>query len=196
MLSTASLLATILAVGFMAGEWPTYPVAKAPAELQPLIQHADLVIVSLQSAVLRELNAAIAEGGPEHALKSCHVEPAALALAVSRHEGVTAGRTSVRLRNPRNVPPVWAAAIVAQQQATAARDAGGFVVDLGERVGVLRPIVEQTMCAACHGPADRIPPSVKVAIAARYPADRAVNFNVGDLRGWFWVEVPKQARAR
>jgi hypothetical protein len=29
-----------------------------------------------------------------------------------------------------------------------------------------------------------------VALAARYPDDRATGFAPGDLRGWFWVEVP------
>ena len=28
------------------------------------------------------------------------------------------------------------------------------------------------------------------------PADRAVGFKAGDLRGWMWAEVPKQAAGR
>ena len=196
MISTGSALATVLAASLAASEWLVYPVAQAPAVLRPAIQRGDLVIVSLQSSVLRELNAAIAEGGPEHALQSCHIEVLAAARTVSQREGVEAGRTSARLRNARNAPRPWAADIVARHDGRAARDTDGFVVDLGDRVGLLRPIVEQPMCAACHGPADKISPAVRAALAARYPADRAVNFDAGDLRGWFWVEVPKQPRAR
>ena len=195
MILTASLLAATMLAGLIAAEWPTYPVAQAPVAWRPAIQHADLVIVSLQSAVLRELNAAILQGGPEHALRSCHLEAAAVAVAVSRREGVAAGRTSARLRNARNAPRPWAAPIVARSDGKAA-DAGGFAVDLGDRVGLLRPIVAQQVCAACHGPANKIAPAVKAAIAARYPSDRAVDFDTGDLRGWFWVEVPKQTGAR
>ena len=192
MIFTASLVAGLMAAGLTAREWPTYPVAQAPAVLRPAIQRGDLVIVSLQSAVLRELTAAIARGGPEYALKSCHVEAAALALRVSRREGVAMGRTSARLRNARNAPPPWAAPIVARYDGNAARDVGGFVVDLDDRVGLLRPIVEQQICASCHGPAAKIAPGVKAVIETRYPSDRALNFAAGDLRGWFWVEVPKQ----
>ena len=32
-------------------EWPTYPVKEAPAELRPAIQHGDLILISLQSAM-------------------------------------------------------------------------------------------------------------------------------------------------
>jgi hypothetical protein len=83
---------------------------------------------------------------------------------------------------------------VARHSASRFRDVDGFVADLGERVGLLRPLVEQSMCAACHGPVDRISPSVRAAIATRYPDDRATGFRDGDLHGWFWVELPKHQR--
>jgi Protein of unknown function (DUF3365) len=56
----------------------------------------------------------------------------------------------------------------------------------------VRPIVEQPQCAACHGPEPTIALPVLTAIRNRYPADRAVGFKDGDLRGWFWVELPKR----
>jgi hypothetical protein len=32
---------------------------------------------------------------------------------------------------------------------------------------------------------------VRQALLQRYPEDRAIGYAEGDLRGWFWVEVPK-----
>jgi hypothetical protein len=193
MMMIATLLAAALATVPIAGEWPTYPVAQAPAAWRPAVQRGDLVIVSVQSAVMRELRAAMAQGGPGHALTACHLDAAAAALTASRREGIAVGRTSARLRNARNAPPPWAVPIVARYDGKAAGDAAGFVVDLGDRVGLLRPIVEQSMCAACHGPAAQMAPAVRASIAARYPSDRAVGFDTGDIRGWFWVEIPKRA---
>jgi hypothetical protein len=46
-------------------------------------------------------------------------------------------------------------------------------------------------CLGCHGPAASIQPMVKEAIAARYPADRAVGYAEGDFRGFLWVEAAK-----
>ena len=191
MASLLTVFATLFAVQLTAG-WPTYPVGGAPPDYRPAIQRGDLVIITLQSAIMGELRDALAEGGPEHALQSCHLDAAGVALRIQQREGVRAGRTSARLRDPRNAPPVWAADIVARHSDSRFRDLDGFVVDLGNRVGLLRPMVEQPMCAACHGPADRIAPSLKTAIAARYPADRALEFRDGDVRGWFWVELPKR----
>ena len=74
------------------------------------------------------------------------------------------------------------------------RSVEGFAVDLGDKVGVLRPIVERPMCAGCHGPAEQLHPAVKLALTERYPADRAVGFVDGEIRGWFWVEMPKVPR--
>jgi hypothetical protein len=72
-----------------------------------------------------------------------------------------------------------------------ARDVDGFVADLGNRVGVLRPIVHRPMCNACHGPSERLDAAVRAALQVRYPADRATGFRDGEIRGWFWVELAK-----
>ena len=31
----------------------------------------------------------------------------------------------------------------------------------------------------------------QAVLAKEYPADQATGFKENDLRGWFWVEVPK-----
>jgi hypothetical protein len=75
-----------------------------------------------------------------------------------------------------------------------ARDVDGFAVDLGGRLGVLRPIAERPICAGCHGPAVDLSAAVRSALRLRYPGDRAIGFADGEIRGWFWVELPKQPR--
>jgi hypothetical protein len=192
MTTIGSLFAAVIAGGLFVAGFQTHAVDSAPAELRPAIQRGDLVIVSVQSAVLGELRARLAEHGPEHALRSCHLDSAAVAMRIAHREGVRVGRTSARLRNPRNAPPSWASDIVASHTVPQARKVDGFVVDLGDRIGLLRPIVEQPICATCHGPASRLSPAVKAEIARWYPADGATGFEEGDLRGWFWVEVPKR----
>ena len=171
----------------------TWPIGKAPAEWRPAIARADLVVISLHDALRRELTHALAQGGPAFAIKACHIDVVGLTRRMGGHGGIAAGRTSDRLRNPANAPPAWAAALVAASGVRRlARDTDGFVVDLDRSLGVLRPILHQRMCDSCHGPADRFDPAVQAMLAARYPGDRATGFVEGQLRGWFWVEVPKQ----
>jgi mono/diheme cytochrome c family protein len=63
-------------------------------------------------------------------------------------------------------------------------------VDLGDRVGVLRPIATAAPCLQCHGPSDSVSPETAAFLSTAYPGDRAVGFAEGDLRGFFWAEAP------
>ena len=175
---------------------PVYPAAQAPARLQPMLRHADLIVVTLQDALLSELHRRLEAFGPAEALSACHLAAIPVAQRAARYEGITVGRTSARLRNATNAAPAWAAPIVERYADQPRASVDGFVVDLGGRVGVLRPIREQPICASCHGPERTLSPGVRARLAKRYPEDRAVGFHDGDIRGWFWVVVPNTPRER
>jgi hypothetical protein len=119
------------------------------------------------------------------------VDSEAVSGRVARNEGIATGRTSDRLRNPTNAPRPWAAPLVKANAGRRVSDVDGFAVDLGSKVGVLRPIVLQPMCSACHGSADQLSTEVRQMLADRYPQDRATGFIGGEIRGWYWVEMPK-----
>ena len=194
MLRTAGLCAVLAAASLQAqSDLPagTWRIAAAPVEMREPVARADVIVVALHDALRRELTGALAQGGPAFAINSCHIDVVGVIHRISRETGVVAGRTSDRLRNPANAPPAWARSLVAGKQGHAALDSGGFVVDRGGTVGVLRPIVQHRMCISCHGPIDRLDPAVRAALAARYPADRATGFFEGQIRGWFWVELPR-----
>lgn len=170
----------------------TYPIKDAPAALRPAVQRADLIILSIQDAALLELTRLLAEGGPARAVQVCHMSATALINRLAREEGIAAGRTAARLRSPTNAPKPWAAPIVARYADGKAAAVDGFVVDLGSRIGVMRPIAQRPVCSSCHGLEEQLNPRVRDELKDRYPADRATGFKEGDLRGWIWVEVPKE----
>ena len=172
--------------------FPTYKISQAPPELRREIQRADLVIVELHDVMLAELSREMDRGGAAVAIRACHVDTTSAAYRAAREEGINVGRTSDRLRVPTNRPRSWADPIVTEYAGTRASNVEGFAVDLGDRVGVLRPITERPVCAACHGDLGTFDSRVRAELADRYPSDRALNFRTGDLRGWFWVEVPKK----
>jgi hypothetical protein len=190
-LVAAGLMTTMLAAQT---EFKSWPMSQAPADLRSPISRADLVVVAMQDAALRELQDALARRGAAGAVSFCHLDATAITQRVGREEGVVAGRTSDRLRNPTNAPKPWAAPLVRAYAGRPARSVDGFAVDLGDKVGVLRPIVERPMCAGCHGSAEGMDPGVKLVLQNCYPADRAVGFTDGEIRGWFWVEMPKRPR--
>jgi hypothetical protein len=169
----------------------TYPVAQAPEAFRDAVQRGDAIVGSMRTALLAELSNEMRRGGAEGAVKVCHLEATAVTQHVARKQGLAAGRTSHRLRNPTNAPRPWAAPIVASHAGKPIEGVEGFVVDLGDRIGLLRPIGVGAPCTGCHGPREQLAPAVLKELADRYPGDEATGFKEGDLRGWFWVEVPK-----
>jgi len=173
-----------------AQELAIVPIAQAPDSLRPAIDTADEVFTEIRKAHVTESTRAMASGGPGGAINVCHQSSAEVIERVKREKGFDVGRTSDRLRNPTNVPKPWMAATVKKYAGARAGSVEGFYVDLGDRLGVMRPIAEEPICAGCHGPADRLEPGVRKELSERYPADHATGFRTGDIRGWLWAEVP------
>ena len=136
--------------------------------------------------LLGRLAEAMAAGGPAAAIDVCAEDAPGIAARVAEEFGVRIGRTSFRLRNPANAPPAWVEPAVLARRGGSAR----FVGPEGT-IGVLEPIMVMPTCLGCHGHADQLAPGVAEAVAARYPEDRATGFDAGELRGWFWIEVPE-----
>ena len=167
-----------------------YPEGEAPPELASHVKRADGALLALRTTLLETLTTEISRGGAAGAVEVCR-DVAQEVTAKASRDGVEVGRTSHRLRNPANAPRSWAREIVADHAGTKAEDARSYVADLGDRVGVLRPIGVVEMCTSCHGVEGALDPQAKERIAAAYPADEAVGFEVGDLRGWMWAELPR-----
>jgi hypothetical protein len=139
----------------------------------------------LASELMGELTAAMDAGGPAEAIVVCGSKAPAIAAQVSEDYGLRIGRTSHRLRNPDNSAPDWAQAVIAEQVGEPTYLAGP-----GGEFGALLPIRLKAECQMCHGPQDQIDGDLLATIVEIYPEDQAVGFEEGDLRGWFWIEVP------
>jgi hypothetical protein len=141
----------------------------------------------LGKTLLNELTSATAQKGFPEAVAVCNTVAPQIAEKVHTDKGVAIGRTSFKLRNPDNKPPTWAEPFVEARAAepTVMRSTAG------DKLAYLAPIKMGELCVNCHGPADKLAEGVPEKIAELYPQDQATGFNPGDLRGWFWVEVPE-----
>lgn len=150
------------------------PKAKAIAAKDALVER-------LSGQLVR----AMSTKGPAAAIEVCSNEAAKIAEAVGEKHGVKIGRTALKLRNPANEPPEWVKPLLEEPSAEPQ------IVELpAGHTGVLLPIKLQAKCMTCHGPTDQIPDAILAQLAEHYPNDQATGFQVDDLRGWFWVEVP------
>jgi len=169
-----------------------YPLRAPPPSLQAAASRADQAIERFRQRVTREYMEEVARRGPAAAVDALHAVDPPIAVDVLQETGCEVGRTSGRLRNPRNAPPAWVEPLLANGGARRAAEVEPVVVDLGDRVGVARPIALYSNCLDCHGSATHVSPRVRTAIAAAYPADRAMGYAEGELRGFYWAEAPKQ----
>jgi uncharacterized protein (TIGR01244 family) len=145
----------------------------------------------LFNRLMAELTQALANDGPAGAIPVCKERAPQIARTVAGEQGVMIGRTGERLRNPANAAPAWAAALTVETGT--GFPSPRFAANTDGSMGAVLPIKLASTCVACHGEADRLDPAVKSALTAAYPKDRATGFKEGDLRGWFWVEVPPSA---
>jgi hypothetical protein len=193
---TVALAAAVAgwSAGPVSGQGATaYTVADAPQWLAAGVSAADAAISSLQRRLAGRLLEEMKLGGPTRAIAVCRDEAPTLIAETARVQGVRVGRASHRLRNPASTAPAWAEPFVAAGAGRRADSVEPTVVDLGDRVGVLRPIATAGVCLQCHGPAGRLSPEVRAYLETAYPGDRAIGFEEGDLRGFAWAEAPLRA---
>ncbi|MGE0552136.1 MAG: DUF3365 domain-containing protein [Gemmatimonadales bacterium] len=151
---------------------------------------------SLGGDLLGMLTRALQEGGPDRAIAFC-ADSAQARSARHQAEGVQVRRVGTRVRNPANAPDSVERAVLA---AFAASLAGGtppgdtaFVAtgaDGAPELRYLRPVLVAEPCLACHGDPAAMSSRVREVLASRYPADEAVGYQVGELRGAVSVRRP------
>jgi len=183
---TSASLATALLAAIILGAGPRAPIppSSAPDALRPALDRAERAI----RAAACEAERRFGEGDPDANAASCE--------GAAHVPGVRVGRTSARLRNPGNAPPEWARAFVSETDRKKAADVSAAVFDLGDRVGLLRPIEIRKRCLACHAPAGDLSASTRSWLRRAYPDDRALGYALGDLRGFWWAEAPRREDAR
>ena len=145
-------------------------------------------------ALKRQLVAALTEaikGGAPAAIEVCSGVAPGIAQSVGGG-GVTVGRATRKPRNPGNVATGWRADALARFESMVAAgrplDGAMWASRLPDgTTAYAEPLVIQQLCVACHG--TQLAPEVKSVLAARYPADQATGYAVGDLRGVAWAEI-------
>ncbi len=170
-----SLLAAAAAV-----EGRRFAPSDAPPELRPAVYRSERAI----RAAACEAERRFGEGDPDSNAAACEdAKPV---------PGVRVGRTSARLRNPENAPPPWARSYVAETDGRKASEVAAAAFDLGDRVGLLRPIEVRRRCLGCHARAEDLPEDTREWLRRAYPRDRALGYSLGDLRGFWWAEAERR----
>ncbi|KAF1711374.1 hypothetical protein CSC70_05550 [Pseudoxanthomonas kalamensis DSM 18571] len=173
------------------------PVAETQAP-DPALLRAQAAAADFSGQLRAALQQSMQSGGPVAAVDVCHTQAPGIADEVMRQHHVRLGRVALpgRNRNPGQAAQDWQLETLQQfQQAVAAGEPAAAQLRVqrdglpdGVSLRMMRGIATEPPCLACHGSAVAAP--VQAAIRAHYPDDAATGFEVGDLRGALWVEVP------
>jgi len=154
---------------------------------EPTLAMAQEITGASFAALSSRLGAHMKSGGVAEAIDYCSLQALPLTDSLSAHYGVSIKRTALRLRNPKNAPTPEELAMLDKYEQ--------MILDGNQPEPVLtrnaqgewryfQPILLMPLCSKCHGDVDsQIAPADLDLIRAAYPADEAVNFKEGDLRG-------------
>jgi hypothetical protein len=165
--------------------WSKVSESEFTAQQERQVSYAAEARTALFERLMAALTEVVESDGPAAAIDVCKDLAPDLAQRVSEEYGVAIGRTSFKLRNPASTAPEWAEPYILAREEEPA-----FATYRDGTLGTLLPIHLQERCIVCHGPEASIPGDVRAQLDALYAGDEATGFHEGDLRGWFWVEVP------
>ena len=143
---------------------------------------------ALFGSLFAELSTAMGKGGPPAAIDVCATRAPAIAKEVATERDVRIGRTSFKLRNPKNAPPVWADLALDERP-----EEPTYFADRSGRLGALLPIRLAASCLQCHGSNDDIAPATRTAIANRYKPIRQPASPRGICVGGSGSKFPSEA---
>ena len=143
----------------------------------------------LKQNLVKNLTDKMQQDGALPALEFCHMNVSALAktAAGERMASLEFGRTSHKLRNPKNAPADWMLPYLDQFKITTIKSPAKPVVHQFKdgKKAYLDPLYVGPLCLTCHGS-----PSKKMSakVTSLYPEDKAVGFKLGEFRGMIWIK--------
>lgn len=131
------------------------------------------------------------EGGPIQAVNVCSDTAADLTNLYSEKMNVDVKRVSFKNRNTNNIPDSFEEKALIEFERLMVQGKLNSETDLLEKVSVdgkeivkyAKPIFVDAPCLNCHGSEAQIIDKVAEVLLEKYPDDKAVDYEIGDLRG-------------
>ncbi|WP_076419371.1 DUF3365 domain-containing protein [Colwellia sp. UCD-KL20] len=197
LITTKQLFAsTLLSLPFFASTLLSLPFLAAAVETLPNqeIEQARSIVKSFGSNLKQVLKTSMQTGGPLKALEVCNVQAESIAAKSSFLSSWNVGRTSLKVRNENNLADDWETSVL--QQFEKRKEAGedlksmeySEVITSGNKsvYRYMKPIPTAGLCLTCHG--TELSNDIQDKVKSLYPKDKAIGFNIGDIRGAFTLQ--------
>lgn len=159
-------------------------------------KYGDIITKETKKTLGSNLIKAVNEGGVAHAIEFCSLNAYPLVDSLEEKYSAIIRRASHKSRNPNDNPTEYEAKKIEQyQELMKTGIVGEPDVELldGKTLVYTKPIIlDNQVCLNCHGiPGQQIVPESLDLIKVLYPEDKAVGFQVGDLRGIWSITFNK-----
>jgi hypothetical protein len=162
-----------------------------------MLDDARKVSADLIGQVRGELTKAIELSGPLRAIVVCKYSVPEISSSLSRKTGWKVSRVSLKPRNPAlGAPDAWEQRVLGDFERRAEKgektDELEFSEIVSEPLGryyrYMKALPIAPLCMGCHG--DKISDAVRSQLATEYPYDRAIGYQLGQVRGAVTIKRP------
>ena len=140
----------------------------------------DSISMIAQQELLKNVGAAINNGGTEYAVEFCNVHALRLTDSISAANNIIISRISDKNRNPSNK-------LNKNEKKLFERFKNGLkdtlIEENGDQVYYKAIHIGMPTCLKCHGSNEDIDPKTKSIISKKYTEDLAIGYKQGDFRG-------------
>ncbi|WKK86687.2 DUF3365 domain-containing protein [Marivirga arenosa] len=160
-------------------------------------QLGDSITQVVGAVFMSKISKEYARGGYEAAAKYCSMNAYPLTDSLADQYKVFLKRVSNKNRNPINTPSDIEKNILEAFEYSSERgDEIGANVQFirpGDTILYNKPIkIPSKLCLNCHGTKNQISKEVQAILKKEYPNDKAINYEVGDLRGMWSLKFLKK----
>jgi hypothetical protein len=162
---------------------------------QEILEKGDEISGKLVKAIMAKLTAEIQENGLPGAIGYCSVYAIPITDSISKSEQVIISRVSHKPRNPLNAANSIETEMIGNyilQQNEGKQLLPQVVTAKGKKTYYAPVVLGSPVCLSCHGELNSIDEKVRKVIAEKYPDDKAVDFNLNEIRGMFKIEFGKE----
>ncbi|MGV3665343.1 MAG: Tll0287-like domain-containing protein [Leptospira bouyouniensis] len=151
------------------------------------------VTTEAKTNLQQKLMAAMKEGGTKVAIPFCKDNALGFTNQLGKKHHLILKRITDKPRNETNFVTDDEAKILAEIRNLKSKE-GVFpnrVLSSDKNVTVYIPIIMMGQCLQCHGKANEMTEETKSILRKQYPNDKAIGYELGELRGLFSVTFSK-----
>ncbi len=155
------------------------------------------IALSTKKTLGKNLQNAMQNGGVENAIDFCNLNAMPLVDSLSQYFGAEIRRVSFKVRNqldlPNNLEQELLEAYAYQWKDSLALQANVQALENDTYLFTKPILIDNALCLSCHGTNDNgMLKETEDFIKSKYPEDKAVGYQLGDLRGMWSIVIPKK----